>query len=335
MQAMNGLHTFHQMSVSVIIPIFNQEKYLPDAIESVFRQTFSDWELILVDDGSTDNSPRICERYARESSKVKVIHKKNGGLSSARNAGLDIAGGEYIFFLDADDIIRSSALAILHSAAVSHKLDVVAGGIKKFTYTGKLSGSEPYLLSSCEKDKITVRTLSGKDALRRILYQKSGIDNSACGKLYRASLWKDLRFREGTQYEDLDIISPLMLKARKTGYIKDKTYFYRQHPESFLHTFSRGRMDVLEVTQRIVDYISEECPPLIKAAQARQVSANFNVLFFIRKVKREGDIDKESAFKLDEIARGCRDKLKELRMKTLFNLSMRLKNKLALLLFPL
>ncbi len=111
--------------ISVIIPVYNVENYLRECVDSVLNQTFSDYEIILVDDGSTDISGKICDKYAVKDDRVNVIHKKNGGLSNARNVGLKKAVGEYIYFLDSDDYIKTDALEKLYNTAISEKADVV------------------------------------------------------------------------------------------------------------------------------------------------------------------------------------------------------------------
>ena len=315
--------------ISVIIPVYNAEKYLEEAVASVCSQTYKDRELILVDDGSTDRSGEICENIAARVPGIEVIHKKNGGLSSARNAGIDKARGEYIFFLDADDIIPPYALDILFKCINYERYDVACGTTIKF-HTTESSYEE-----MCGRTKISrpgnipVRSHTPVEALTKILYQK-GIDNSACGKLFSASLFSNLRFREGTGYEDLDIITPLLLEASGVAEVRLPLYFYRQHASSYIHTFSMKRCDVLEVTERIVRHVESRCPELLPAARSRQLSANFNIfgLLAANPSMPKGGV---SSAESKKTADNCWNKIKELRGESLRNPSVRLKNKIGIL----
>ena len=125
----NKKHTMSQALISIIVPIYKVEKYLSRCIDSILAQTYKNLEIILVDDGSPDKCPEICDKYAKEDSRIKVIHKKNGGVSSARNAGLDVATGKYIFFVDSDDIITEDALSNLYEKATEAKAKLAIGGI--------------------------------------------------------------------------------------------------------------------------------------------------------------------------------------------------------------
>jgi len=317
--------------VSVIIPVYNAEKYLVQAIESVISQTYTDWEIILVDDGSTDSSGKICENYAGRTSKIKVIHKKNGGLSSARNTAITKAKGNYFLFLDADDILATTTLEILSYCVKEKECDIACGNLKNFTSSYKLYLSRLFIpaASITTNPNNFIKTLKPFEALRNILYQKK-INNSVCGKLFASKLFKNIQFREGINYEDLDIISPLFVNATKIGYINIPIYFYRQHPESYVHTFSLKRADVLDVTQRLTYFIESKCPKLLPAARSRQLSANFNILGLIAANRKF--IIGEDRGKADKIADSCWNKIKELRGESLRNPSVRLKNKIGIIL---
>ena len=165
-----------------------------------------------------------------------------------------------------------------------------------------------------------------------MLFQKS-IDNSACGKLYSAFLWKDSRFREGIGYEDLDLIPILFLKADQIAKVDKTVYLYLQHPQSYIHTFSLKRADVLDVTQRLTEWITIRRPSLARAARARELNANFNIFGLIEAHKNSlgsegGDSDKTKAMLLCE---RCWIKIKELRGEALRNPDVRLKTKLGIL----
>ncbi len=313
--------------ISVIIPVYNAEQYLQEAIDSVFSQTYEDWQLILVDDGSKDTSGYICDNAAKLNPRVKVIHKKNGGISSARNAALDIVEGTHIFFLDADDMIPSYALEILSYITNTYRCDIVCGKLTKFnSYNSIPDSSKIISLPSNHR----VKVIDKFNAIRSILYQNY-IDNSICGNLFDSKLWKDLRFREGIRYEDLDIVCPLFMKAERIGLTSLPFYYYRQHSASYLHTFSLTRTYVLDVTEQLTKYIANVCPHLSRAARSRQLSANFNILGLIAANRRKNIIDEKLSAQAESIADKCWLKIKELRGESLRNPSVRLKNKLAIL----
>ena len=315
--------------ISVIIPVYNSEQYLKETIDSVFSQTLKNWELILVDDGSEDSSGSICDSAEESDSRVRVIHKKNGGISSARNAGLDIAEGTYFFFLDADDTIHPSTLEALSNIANHHRCDIVCGKLTKFYSSDSISYTTTQKKTIIPTSDTQVKVINSLNALNNILYQKN-IDNFICGNLFDSKLWEGLRFKEGIRYEDLDIACPLFMKAERIGITSLPLYYYRQHPASYLHTFALKRADVLEVTENITKYIDNFCPILSRAARSRQLSANFNILGLIAANKRN-DINEKQVSKADAIADQCWLKIKELRSESLRNPSVRLKNKLAIL----
>lgn len=315
--------------VSVIVPVYNAEEYLQEAIDSVFMQTYHDWELILVDDGSADGSSCICKEAAEKSEKVRMIRQENSGLSGARNTGISNSKGAYITFLDADDRLTPTALEVLIEKAEKYDADIVCGRILEFT------NSFSKTTATNNKDN-SFRIYTSEEAVRRMLYQKD-INNSPCGKLFSRRLWDNLHFRAGTWYEDLDIIPIVFLDTDKIISLSNPVYLYRQHPASFIHTFSLRRGDVIEVTQRLTLFMEEKYPALTRAARSRQLSACFNILTLIAanyaSLSDEKNAGKESEeFKAMLLADTCWNKIKELRGEALRNPSVRLKNKLAILL---
>ena len=175
--------------VSVIIPVYKVEQYLDRCLLSVLNQSYSHLEIILVDDGSPDNCPRMCDEYANKDSRIRVIHKKNGGLSSARNAALDIMSGDYCFFVDSDDFIQAGAIEYLVRLSLKHDADLI-----QCTFDW---GS---------KDEFTTLPNYKEDV--PVLYEDNAIfsshDNNVtlCGKLFRSVLWKDVRMPIGKLNED-------------------------------------------------------------------------------------------------------------------------------------
>lgn len=254
--------------VSVIIPVYNVEMYLRRCIDSVLNQPFDDTEIILIDDGTTDNSGAICDEYAKSDNRIRVIHKENGGLSDARNAGIEAATGENIFFIDGDDFIENNALSILYDNMKKENADISAGGIFN-CYQNKKVPQYP---------KIEYRTYSGPEALREVLAGKI-IPGSICGKLIKAELLNTLRFRVGRTYEDAFIMPNLMLSAGKVVATTEPLYNYYHRAGSITTTaFSPKRFDVIDAYEYTKECVNNNCPSLLPYADFRLLWAHFIVL---------------------------------------------------------
>ena len=200
--------------ISIIVPIYNKEKYLEKCIESIVGQTYKNIEIILIDDGSYDKSPEICDKWAANDERIIVIHKKNGGLPSARNAGLDVCSGDYVMFVDSDDWIDADMAEELYSAAISSKCKVVSSGFYYEFNDGSTTQSNPESLE-----------IHGEDVLFNFL-----IDNirpEVCSKMYLRSLISDLRFSERVFYaEDLYYNYFVMKKTDSFYQINKCKYHY-------------------------------------------------------------------------------------------------------------
>ena len=213
--------------ISIIVPVYNVEKYLENCIESILNQTFKDFELILVDDGSTDNSGKICDIYKKKDSRIKVIHKNNGGLSSARNAGLDIACGKYVGFVDSDDYIHYQMYEKLYHQIIKNKADISVCGFQK------VKQFEKDLLST-NKFYEKVELFNNIEALEQLYCKYSTEFVVSWNKLYIKTLFKDIKFKEGAIHEDEFIIHQLLYKVNKVVYNNEKLYFYLQRKGSIV-----------------------------------------------------------------------------------------------------
>lgn len=232
--------------ISVIMPVYNVESYLAEAIESVLAQRYADFELIIVNDGSTDSSLDICQKFAIMDSRVTLYSKKNGGLSSARNYGIARAKGEYLFFIDSDDMLTPDCLEHLYGALMKSGADVaVANHQKFFDKIEKRAGDG------------AIRFLSGKKYVRDIFGPRC-IGAYAWGKLFPCYLFKERLFPEGRLYEDMFTIPYLLYDLKKVVYLKDSLYLYRQRQGSILKTFSAGRVDELYAIHDIVSFASKK-----------------------------------------------------------------------------
>lgn len=235
--------------VSIIVPVYNIENYAENCIKSLINQTHNFLEIILVDDGSTDNSGKICDNFAQKDKRIKVIHKTNGGLSSARNAGIDIATGDYFMFVDGDDYIAENAVEILLECMATHDADMV-----QFDYE---ETSVPYQsIKSTATDSTEIVT-DLKQMFEK-LYLIGGPAASSCTKLYKKELFKTLRFKEGIIHEDEFLITELLQKVKSIVYIPDKLYFYVMRTGSIVKSgFSKKRLDALMVSENRIDKLED------------------------------------------------------------------------------
>lgn len=210
--------------LSVIVPVYNVEQYIHKCVDSILNQTFTDFELILVDDGSPDNCGKICAEYAKQDGRVKVIHKKNGGLSDARNVGLEEAVGEYISFIDSDDWVDRNVYSESLEYMQKKDLDIVCFDVTEVRVNKNL------IRHKFDSDKV----FAAKDALYKILVDE--IDNSACNKIFKRIIWKDVRFPVGRRFEDVATTYKVFNNATKVGYMKKAYYCYLKREGSIIAT---------------------------------------------------------------------------------------------------
>lgn len=215
--------------VSIIVPVYNVEKYLDQCISSVLSQTYQDWELLLIDDGSTDNSKEICDQYSKTDSRIKAIHKVNGGVSSARNLGLENAQGEYLMFLDSDDFwLEDNNLKILVEKAESEDLDVVRGECVRVDAFGV---------------KILANAVSTLEQQNKIIDSYSMVNDVMKGVYFsvlfilKKDAVSDLRFDESLIFgEDINFLIHLLIKELRCTYLPLQFYAYRQLESSASRT---------------------------------------------------------------------------------------------------
>ena len=221
--------------ISVIIPIFNVEAYLRECIISVINQTYSNLEIILVNDGSPDNCGAICDAYAKQDARITVIHKENGGLSDARNAGLDICTGDYIAFVDSDDVVHPRFIEVLYANLLEANADISFCDFEKFTETKNIHFS-----NSHQSKKINL------DGLKMIdnLYDTNWMPKNVVvwNKLYKREIFSNLRFPKGLVHEDEYIFIDLYKNNPKVVYTSEKLYFYRVRDNSIMADFSYLRI---------------------------------------------------------------------------------------------
>lgn len=242
--------------ISVIVPVYKVESYLEECVQSILKQSYKHLEIILVDDGSPDRCPQMCDDYLSLDDRIIVIHKKNGGLSDARNAGIDIAKGDFILFVDSDDYIAPQMIENLYNGIVMHDSEVEACKIYKLTEN-----------EICEYDregnqiKDQTECLSGIDYLR--LFISGQMENASWNKLYRRSCFTNIRFRLGRNNEDFLMLYELCKQINKIGFTDYFGYYYRQREGSIVHdTANFLYYDIIQNINDIKKDISVNMPTL-------------------------------------------------------------------------
>lgn len=243
--------------ISVIVPVYNVEKYLNRCIDSILAQTFPDIEVILVDDGSTDNSGKICDDYSRIDDRIVVYHKENGGVSSARNLGLDYAKGKYIIFCDSDDEISPHLAIKCKEYIEKNDLDCIIYCYKYLAEeeTQSMNNKEGCLVPDME-------LLDHTTAFQMILEGKE-FRMMACNKMYKAKTWKDIRFPVGRRYgEDTSVTYRIIDKCDRIGYLREPLYYYRKRDGSALHSkINQDNLQLFDSYDELIEYtkIHHEC----------------------------------------------------------------------------
>lgn len=247
--------------ISIIVPVYNVEKYLEKCIDSILNQDYQAFELFLVDDGSTDESGMICDAFEKKDSRIRVIHKKNGGLSDARNAAIDKMSGDYVVFIDSDDYVESNYLSVLLGLIKKYNVDISACNFVYMNENGKI-------LNRVDNDG-KILLLEQKDALSKILEGRE-INTSAGMKMYSSRLFKDIRYPLGKLYEDISTTYKLFLKVDRVVYQNYSLYTYLCRGGSITKTgFTIKRMDAvynLEIMCNDIKYHYPQLEPRCNAS---------------------------------------------------------------------
>ena len=243
-------------TVSVIIPIYRVEEYLDACVESVAAQTYKHLQIILVDDGSPDRSGEICDGWKKKDSRITVIHKTNGGLADARNAGLEIAQGKNIVFLDSDDLIAADMIETLYTAMTENDADIAECDYLPFI-------SE---IPKTDNRERSVKPYTSEEALTLLLQEKE-FKYPVWNKIYRSELLKDIRFETGRLHEDVFFTYQVFGKSRRVVKVRKPLYYYRQRHDSIMGTtFTLRNLDALEARCLQYEYIRVNYPALSKLA---------------------------------------------------------------------
>ncbi|WP_144593973.1 glycosyltransferase [Priestia flexa] len=284
--------------VSIIVPVYNVENLLVKCVESILHQTLKGIEIILVDDGSTDNSGKICDELAKRDETIHVIHKENGGLSDARNAGIDIAKGKYIGFVDSDDYIHQEMYSTLLSIMKEKECDIVESGYKE-VYDGDQSCYDTYNSSHSiriyEKQAAVLSTAIDHDCR-----------NYVWNKLYKAELWSNIRFPKGKLFEDVFVTHKVVNLANKVAKIDYPFYYYYQRPNSIVNSkFTANKLDHCEALEQLMKFIEVEYPafsPVVAIPYFNQCLQHLDKLTVYKK-----DIENSQVF-IEDLTKKILDK---------------------------
>lgn len=265
--------------ISIIVPVFNVEPYLRKCVDSLISQTFVDIEIILVDDGSTDNSANICDEYSLKDKRIKVIHKKNGGLSDARNAGLEICKGEYIGFVDGDDYVSENMYQILYDKAVKFNADVSGC---------QLVNVFPHKVFKPEKKNVVLHDKI--DMIKNIF--AIGGSLSVCNKIFKKFIFENLRFDKGKYYEDAYIVLKWIGQIHCLSIINDGLYFYMHREKSITGSdFSIKSLDIIKAHEYDLKIIENLYTQAIPYGELRLWWAYRNGLENILKSKKTSETE--------------------------------------------
>lgn len=300
--------------VSVIVPIYMVEDYLIECVDSIINQTYTNLQIILVDDGSPDGCGSICDKYVNQDSRIEVIHQKNGGLSNARNNGLKLARGKFVSFVDSDDRINRTMISDMVKIADREGVDVVC-----CDYTSSLDDFPD------ENSNFKVEILNQREAIENLL-NPFGFRCFAWNKIYKRSLFKEIQYPDGKLFEDIMTTYRVLKKISKIAYIRKSEYFYRVRKDSISNlNFSYKNYDLIEA----IDYVDEDCkenvPDAYMGLHLGYLTYN---LWFINQTILCDYIDKRREEKIRKISRRCL-------LRLIFNKNIKISQKAELVLFCL
>ncbi len=266
---------YHQL-ISIIVPVYKVEDYLPRCIDSIIQQTYHNIEIILVDDGSPDKSGKICDKYAQKDTRIRVIHKKNGGQADARNIALDKATGEYIVFVDGDDFVAEDYVECLYA--------LVANGKAQIGITLAQIFEEGTIPLVDNRKNVPVNMMDCNQAIISMFYQKD-FDTAPWGKIFQKDLFREMRFPTLRAYEDLGLIYRLIQRCTNVAFCKRKTYYYLLRKSSTEGSpFNPNKYDsAIKILAQLEQDRREMSPAVQRALDCRMLSFLFHVLLEIPK----------------------------------------------------
>ena len=275
--------------VSVIIPVYNVQPYLREALDSVLGQSYQDLEIIMIDDGSTDGSGKICDEYARKDERIRVIHQENKGLSSARNAGLDVMTGDAVAFLDPDDAYHPDFIRAMVRTMNREEADLVLCRFSVYDRTGRperKTGKKVYPVMESG-------AFDGSSALRELAENR--MNRAVWNKLSRRELWNGIRFPEGHVYEDISVIYRIIYRCEKVFVLDQSLYYHRRRPGSISGNCSEKNVrDWIRAYSGFERFVRDHTPDIFLIGQLeevrRSILAGMIVFYarFLREQRAEG-----------------------------------------------
>lgn len=289
--------------ISVIVPIYNVADYLSKCIDSIINQTYRDLEIILVDDGSTDDCPKICDAYKEKDNRIIVIHKENGGLSDARNAGIEIAKGEYISFIDSDDYIDESMYETMLSNLEATDADLCICGFDRVNDNGEVRSTFSY------KDS----ELTRNDAFE-MLVQGNVYFIISCNKVYKRKIFDDLGFKKGKTHEDEYIMHHVYGECEKIVTISQPFYYYLVRESSITGTV-KGNIKHFDYAESYIDRMEYFSSIKEQDFAARMLPITINL--FLRLKKNIGITDNQAKKRCNEIRNSIKANSKSINLSNL------------------
>ncbi|QBO59680.1 glycosyltransferase family 2 protein [Chryseobacterium salivictor] len=277
--------------ITIIVAVYNTEKYLHKCIESIINQTHQNLEIFLVDDGSTDASSAICDDYAKADKRIKVLHKTNGGQGSARNLALEAATGEWIGFVDSDDWIDVDMYEFLLSKALAENADIAECGWKKVNVDGSVEFTTPPKKTIIDREK----------AMHGLVYGGvEGVNTSVCNKIFRRSCIANIRFPQVRAYEDDEFIHKVIWNARNISINGEAKYNYLSRPESTMTAgFNLNKLALITVQENICEFLKENATQYFYKAQKTLCSKQFYIIACLLN-NPELDDHKSIAFQIEQ-----------------------------------
>ncbi|HEO6797597.1 TPA: glycosyltransferase, partial [Streptococcus agalactiae] len=304
-----------QNLVSIILPVYNVENYIENCLNSIISQSYFHFEVIIVNDGSTDNSMSYCEKIVCEDLRFRIINKDNGGLSDARNVGLEAAKGDYIIFVDSDDFISPNLVSHLMACLENYEADLAICDPVHFYLGGNQETHEKNIF----KKHSNIHLLTNEEAICELFYQKTFLV-SAWGKVYKKSIFDNIRFPKGKLFEDSAVMHLLFEKSNKIVYSNAKLYAYVHRKDSITTSqFSERDLDILDITDQILKRY-KSFPKIYQAAISYKISACFRVILNAPNIEKYTPIVAE-----------CKKYVYYHWKDILFNKKTRIKTKLALI----
>lgn len=263
--------------ISIIIPVYNVENYLVNCIKSISNQSYKNLEIILIDDGSTDNSPIICDQFKKSDNRIKVLHKTNGGLSDARNIGLEISSGDYVVFVDSDDFLPNYAIEYLYRLMIANEADISVGSMV-ITEKSEIFDDSNQVNYEDKLYKNNIRILSVNEALSEMFYSRF-FSTAAPAKMFKKKLFQGVKFPLGKLHEDLFTIYKVIQRANKIVYGSEVVYYYYRRIGSITKSkFTANRLDILEALNYIERDVDIKRLGLERAYATQVIDSIFSVL---------------------------------------------------------